>query len=192
MTDPCDDTAGHTARLETLAGLIHRYNNVAAEISGLVGRPAQIGHVGEYIAAAIFNIDLNSSASAKGHDGFFRSPAHLAGRSVNIKWGSLFEGGMDVSPDANLDYYLAMVGPRATAMTSKCISRPWVISAAYLFDATELRTALTTAGVKIGVATSIRAHLWDAAKIYPEANNPILTLNQTQRDLLSLFAPQQP
>ncbi len=171
-----DTSINASHRVEELATLVREHNAVVDRISSLIGRPAQIGHVGEYIAGAIFDIDLNPSASTKGHDGFFCSPAHLAGRSVNIKWGSLFEGGMDVSPDAELDYYLAMVGPRARSMTSKGSSRPWLISAVYLFDAIRLRTALTTAGVKIGVATSIRAHLWESAKIYPEANNPILPL----------------
>lgn len=176
-------------RIEELAELIREHNVIAARISALIGRPAQIGHVGEYIAGAIFDIELNASATEKGHDGFFRSPPPIANRRVNIKWYSLHQRVLDMSLDADVDDYLAMVGPRANAISSRGISRPWLISAVYFFDAAELRAALTTAGVGIGIGTSIRAHLWQAAMIYPEANNPLLPLSEAQRDLLAMFAP---
>jgi hypothetical protein len=158
-----------------------------ARIASHIGRPANVGHVGEYIASAIFDIELNTSASAKGHDGYFRAPSPLTGRSLNIKWGTLFEGGMDVSPDAEVDDYLAMTGPRAISMTSKGLSRPWLIESVFLFDLRELRATLRAAGIGIGVATSIRRSLWDTAMIYPEARNPRLVPSDEQRCLLALF-----
>jgi hypothetical protein len=43
--------------------------------------------------------------------------------------------------------------------------------------------------VKIGIATSVRKHLWQAAMIYPEQVNPALILSEEQRVALALFAP---
>ncbi|MFC1919373.1 hypothetical protein ACFLWX_01105 [Chloroflexota bacterium] len=51
--------------LENLADAIKNKNLVDAEIARLIERPAERGHVGEYIAAAIFNIDLEQSTSKK-------------------------------------------------------------------------------------------------------------------------------
>jgi hypothetical protein len=181
---PQDD---RISQLVHLAEAIREHNTVHARIAELIDRPALVGHVGEYIASAIFDIELNLSASAKGHDGFFRPPSPLAGRSVNIKWGTVFEGGMDVSPDAEVDDYLALTGPRATSMTSKGRTRPWLVESVFLFDLRELRAALIAAGVGIGVATSIRRSFWDAAMIYPEACNPRLVLSEEQRRLVALF-----
>ena len=43
--------------------------------------------------------------------------------------------------------------------------------------------------VKLGIATSIRKHLWQAAMIYPEQVNRTLVLSEEQRTALALFAP---
>ena len=180
--------APRTEQLVQLAALIREHNAVMARISALIGRPALVGHVGEFIAAAVFDIELNPSASAKGHDGYFRAPSPLAGRSVNVKWGTVFDGGMDVSPDAEVDDYLALTGPRATSMTSKGGTRSWLIESVYLFDLRELRSTLRAAGVGIGVATSIRRALWEAAMVYPEPRNPRLVLSDEQRRLVALFS----
>jgi hypothetical protein len=37
-------------------------------LSGLVGRPAIVGHIGEFIAARIFGISLAASATQKSID----------------------------------------------------------------------------------------------------------------------------
>jgi len=71
--------------LKELARLIHTKNEIDARIAALIGRSALIGHVGEYIAAQVFDIRLEHSASNKALDGFFAS-GPLAGRSVNVKW----------------------------------------------------------------------------------------------------------
>jgi hypothetical protein len=44
-------------------------------------------------------------------------------------------------------------------------------------------------GLKIGVASSVRAQHWEAAEIYPR-HNPAFPLTEEQRDLLALFSPQ--
>jgi hypothetical protein len=66
--------------------------------------------------------------------------------------------------------------------------RPWVIEAVYLFNSRELITELNRSGVKIYEATSIKRALWDAAEIYPTAQNPALALTDEQRRSLALFA----
>ena len=67
------------------------------------------GHLGEWIAAQIFNIELEASAAAAGIDGHFRSGA-LRGRTVNIKWYLKREGVLDTTELAALDYYLSLPG----------------------------------------------------------------------------------
>ena len=64
-----------------LAELIRERNEVAWRITQLIGRPAQIGHIGEWIASRTFDIELEVSAVAKGIDGRFRS-GPLQGKSV--------------------------------------------------------------------------------------------------------------
>ncbi len=75
--------------LRRLAGLVREKNAVEREIAALTGRPALPGHVGEYVAAAIFDLALHPSAGDRGSDGVFRS-GPVAGRSVNMRpafWG---------------------------------------------------------------------------------------------------------
>ena len=71
-------------QLQQLAELIRQRNRIDDAIADLIGRPAEKGHVSEYIAAIIFDIELCSSKTNRGADGYFRSGA-LAGRSVEIK-----------------------------------------------------------------------------------------------------------
>ena len=59
--------------LNRLAELVAQRNAVSAEISALTGRPAQLGHLGEFIAAGVFDIALEDTAVNKGFDGRFRS-----------------------------------------------------------------------------------------------------------------------
>ena len=62
---------GGIGRLDELAQLIREKNEHDARITAIVGRPALIGHVGEYIASQIFNVALHESATHKGSDGYF-------------------------------------------------------------------------------------------------------------------------
>lgn len=50
---------------------------------------------------------------------------------------------------------------------------------------------LKLSGVKIGVATSVRKHLWEKAEIYPAVQNDLLPLSQAQRDMLALFRSKE-
>ena len=57
--------------LKQLADLIGKLNALEPEITALIWRPAQIGHIGEYIASRIFGIELVESAAHKAIDGSF-------------------------------------------------------------------------------------------------------------------------
>lgn len=59
------------SNLEELVRLIHARNETDEEISGIIGRPAEKGHVGEYIASKVFDIALEHAATEKAHDGRF-------------------------------------------------------------------------------------------------------------------------
>lgn len=71
------------AMLARVASQIVGRNAVGAEIAGIVGRPALLGHVGEWIAAVIFSIRLHQSASTPTSDGLFTA-GPLTGKSVNV------------------------------------------------------------------------------------------------------------
>ena len=169
-----------------LAKAIRARNAVDEEIATIVGRPAQLGHVGEYIAAHVFGIALEDSATHKGSDGRFTC-GPLAGRTVNVKWYAKMEGLLDLTVEAIPDYYLVLAGPKSVAASSRGTTRPWVIASAFLFHGGELVEQLHTRGVKIGVATSVTSPIWDKAEIYPSPRNPRLALSDEQRSSLSLF-----
>ncbi len=146
------------------------------------------GHLGEWSAEQVFDIELEQSASAKAIDGRFRT-GPLAGKSVNVKWYLKREGMLELTVDAAPDYYLVMTGPVSTAPTSRGATRPWCVSNVYLFESEELTAALKERGAKVGIASSVRAAEWAAAEIYP-AENPRLPLSEAQRDSLALLRPQ--
>lgn len=169
-----------------LAALLREHNIITDKIARLINRPAEMGHIGEYIASAIFGISLVSSASQKGIDGYFTAGL-LAGLSVNIKWYRKWERLLDITPKALPDYYLVMTGPPSAAMTSRSSSRPAVIDRIYLFDAEALYIQLLERNIKVGIATSVIQQLWHEAEVYPEQNNPKLPLSETQKQMLVLF-----
>jgi hypothetical protein len=174
-------------QLEHLAKLIQTRDIIDSEMAAMIGRPAQIGHLGEFIASRIFDIGLDESASRKSIDGYFMSGS-LAGRSVNIKWYGKLESMLDITPGSLPDYYLVLTGPRSVALTSRGGVRPLVIEHVFLFEATELVRVLAGSGIKLGIATSVRRHLWDMAEIYPRQRCPDLVLTEEQRTLLALFS----
>jgi hypothetical protein len=188
---PTPDHGGPTeSELPALAKLIRARNEIDNEIAGVGGRPPHPGHIAEYVAAAIFDIELHPSASTKTHDGNFRE-GPLAGKTVNVKYGSRRDGmlnlaaSMDVADHA--DYYLVLTGPLATTFTSVGLKAPWVIDAVYLFASSEVLDCLKSLDRRAGTATSIRKHLWEAAMVYPEANNPSFVATDDQRNGLELF-----
>ncbi len=169
--------------LELLAALIKQRNAIEEDISEIIGRPAERGHIGEFVAAEIFGIELHESAVHKGSDGVFQR-GRLAGRTVNIKSYGKREGILDMKREDPPDFYLVLTGPKTAAMSSRGATRPWVISSVFLFNHHELVSRLS---VKIGIATSVRRHFWDEAEIYPNPNNGMFDLNLEQRSMLEMF-----
>src|SRR5690242_4625709 len=131
-------------------------------------RPMTSGHLGEWIAAQVFDIELEESAVAAGIDGRFRS-GPLRGRTVNVKWYLKREGLLDTTESTALDYYLVLTGPTSAAGSSRGTTRPWCIEAVFLFDAPQLRSEQVMRGVKLGVASSVIKQQWAAAEIYPSS-----------------------
>ena len=177
-----------TDSLARAAALLRERNEIDAELARLMQRPMTSGHLGEWIAAQIFDIELEASAVAAGIDGRFRSGL-LQGQTVNIKWYLKREGVLDTTESTALDYYLVLTGPRSPAVSSQGATRPWCIEAVYLFEARQLRSEQIARGVKRGVASSVIGQHWEAAEIYPSATNTHLTLTPMQAEQLRLFAP---
>lgn len=176
------------SNLEQLASLLARRNAIDDEIAALVGRPATRGHVGEWIAREIFGVTLASNAVQKGFDGRFAS-GPLADKTVNVKWYGERAGYLDINPDGVPDYYLVMTGPKAAATSSRGRTLPWVVTEVFLFDAPALVGRLREIGRKLGIAAGVRQHEWERARVYPvAAPEPPLTLTDTQREALKLFA----
>jgi hypothetical protein len=124
--------------LERVAVLLRERNAIDAELAQLIQRPMTSGHLGEWIAAQVFDIELETSAAAASIDGRFRAgPLH--DRTVNIKWYPKREGLLDTTAAAEPDYYLVLTGPPSAAASSRGTTRPWCIQAVFLFDARQLR-----------------------------------------------------
>lgn len=170
--------------LQSLAKVIRQKNAADAEIARSTGRPAERGHAGEYIAAAIFDIELERSASKKGIDGHFIG-GNLAGKTVNIKWYGKLENILDISIESGPDFYLVMTGPKSVSLSSRGGTRPWLISYVFLFDSAKLLQELKH--LKVGIATSVKKKLWEMAEIYPTQRNGQLILSAEQQNLLKLF-----
>ncbi len=177
---------GHDT-LEHLASLIGGRNEIEAKISAIIGRPAHSGHIGEFVASGIFDIELAESAAQKGIDGHFSS-GPLAGKSVNIKKYSTDQGLLDIVLESPPDFYLVLTGLRIPPVSSRGTTQPWTIESVFLFDAASLVQQLRQRGVKIGVATSVRRHQWDEAEIYPSANNRALRLTSDQTSMIQMFS----
>jgi len=163
-----------------LAALLRERNALDARLGRLLGRPVNTGSIGEWIAARIFDIELETVANVAGYDGKFTTGA-LAGRTVNVKAYTRHEGMLDITPNAQLDNYLVFTGPKGAPVSSRGTLRPLCIDAAFLFDAHHLHAELGERGVKIGVATSMLTAQWEAAEIYPHSNNPLLIVSDAQR-----------
>jgi hypothetical protein len=156
--------------LARAAALLRERNAIDTELARLIRRPMTSGHLGEWITAQVFDIELEASAVAAGIDGRFRS-GPLQGRTVNIKWYLKREGMLDTTESTVLDYYLVLAGPPSAAVSSRGTTRPWCIEAVFLFDARQLRSEQIMRGVKRGVASSVIKQQWTAAEIYPSPTN---------------------
>jgi hypothetical protein len=174
-------------QLGGVAALLRERNRVDDRIAAIIHRPMTAGHLGEWLAAEIFDIGLEASAVAAAIDGRFRSGS-LQGRTVNVKWYLKREGLLDTTDNPALDYYLVLAGPAAAAQSSRGTTRPWCIENVYLFDAVQLRAEQAARGIKSGVAASVRKSQWIAAEIFPAATNSALRISTAQAQLLRLFA----
>lgn len=170
-----------------IAELLKERNRIDHQIVQVIQRPMAAGHLGEWIAAQIFDIELEPTATAMAIDGRFRSGS-LKGRTVNVKWYLQREGLLDMSVSEVLDDYLVMTGPIGAAVSSRGRTRPWRIDAVYLFDARTLRDDLLGRGRLVGTASSVRNALWTEAEIYPKPRNRRLPLTDDQVEALRLFS----
>ena len=173
-------------RLDGLSALVARRNAVSTEIAAILGRPAQLGHLGEFVASVLFDIDLAPSANNKGFDGRF-TQGLLAGKSVDVKTYAKREGIIDLRMQDLPDYYLILSGPRAPAASSKGQDRPWVIDGIHLFDAQMLVESLLSRSLKVGIAASVAAAYWVAAEVYPSPTCKLLEVRDDQRVWLESF-----
>lgn len=176
------------SNLEQLASLLARRNAIDEEIADLIGHPAGKGPVGEWIAQEIFRVKLAKSKIEPGFDGWF-TDGGLSGKTVNVKWYGKRAGYLDINPDGVPDYYLVMTGPKPAAVSSRDRTLPWVVTEVFLFDASALVGRLRKIGRRLGIATFVRQHEWERARVYPAAapESP-LTLTDAQRMALKLFA----
>lgn len=179
-----DDNAG---RLRALAKLIRARNAIDEVIADIIQRPALPQHIGEFIAAAVFDIELERSAAQVGHDGRFVT-GPFAGKTVNVKLYGKRDGLLDIKEEAAPDFYLVLTGPKAGAVSSRGGTRPLVIEEVFLLDAQRLVKALRDRGAKLGVASSVPARLWEGARVYPPTAAAALHLSDAQLDLLKQFA----
>lgn len=178
-------------RAVLVSELLRRRNRIDAEIAALVDRPMTAGHLGEWIAAQVFDLQLEPSATAAAIDGRFRT-GPLQGKTVNVKWYLKREGLLDLTVSDALDFYLVMTGPPGPAASSRGGVRPWCIHNVYLFDARWLLDEQRARGVKIGIASSVPRAFWTAAEIFPAATNGEFTVTAEQRELLELFRLDAP
>ena len=172
--------------LQQLAELLTQRNAIDQQIAAIIGRPAEKGHIGDFVGAQIFHIALHTSGSNKATDGYF-TEGKLTGKSVNISYHAKIEGLMAITEDTTLDYYLILAGPKSPPISSRGIHRPWIIDAVFLFDRSVLVDMVQKRGTKLGVATSVPQAQWEAAEIYPQSRNLLLTITAEQRAQLELF-----
>lgn len=123
-----DPTAGELAKV---ARPLHLRNEIDGQIAAIIQRLVAAGHLGEWIASAVFDIELEPSATTAATDGRFRV-GKLQGKTVNIKWYLKRETLLDMTEADVLDYYLVMTGPAAPAASSRGGVRPWRIDSVSL------------------------------------------------------------
>ena len=131
--------------LRLIAQLLQERNKIDEQIASVIHRPMTAGHLGEWLAAEIFDIELEPSAVATALDGRFRS-GPLRGRTVNVKWYLRSEGLLDLTLSDELDEYLVMTGPVSAALSSRGQTRPSASSACSLLDVPSRRPAGSRAG----------------------------------------------
>lgn len=149
-----------------IADLLKDRNKIDQQITGIIGRPAEKGHISEWIASKVFPIELNRNKNEKGYDGIF-SEGSLKGKKVDIKYYTVNQHQIDLNPEISEDVYLLVfTGPYRSAAASEKQNRPFCISNIYIFNERELCDKLKS-GVKVGKATSVKEKYWGRGEIYP-------------------------
>jgi hypothetical protein len=169
-----------------VARLVRERNELEGEITRIINRPAVPGHLGEWLASQLFDIDLESPDSAEAFDGRFAS-GPLATRTVNIEWIGKRDEDLDLTSSRPVDFHLVFTGPKALALTTKGIARPLRINGCYLFDARGREARPDARGATPGAGSSVLAQEWDAAEIFPRPNNPLLPIGPETHGVLGLF-----
>ena len=171
------------ASLQELGALLAERNQVDARIAALIQRPAQRGHIGEFIAKHVFRITECESASQKGIDGWF-AEGPLRGKSVNMKFYGKDTGLWAIKEYPSVEYYLVLCGKRAGAGSSRGTTRPLDVATVYLVAEGVLSRASVKPGVTAGVPVAIRR----AYRIYPSpGDSAVLVLTAMQQAELALF-----
>jgi len=168
MRDGAADSVAAVARL------VRARNEIDGEISRIINRPVLTGRLGDWLASQLFDIDFEPSAS-DGFHGRFASGS-LAARTVDTRWLGARDGNLDLRSPAGLDFCLVFTGPQALALTSRGVVRPLRIDACHLFDAR-----------RPDARPGVLASEWEAAEVFPRANNPLLEVEPEARALLGLF-----
>ena len=106
--------------LAHLAQLLKVRNAIDQVIAAHIGRPAEWGHIGEYIAAAVFGVVLHKAANYRATDGVFLHGPQ-AGRSVNVKWYGAQENLLGSRPDDSAGY---LSGVHRGETRRRVIARP--------------------------------------------------------------------
>ena len=172
--------------LETLGELIKTKNDIESKISQIIGRPGLQGHIGEFIAGKIFDLELHEDATKRGNDGVFKSGS-LAGKNANVKLYGKRESILDFNPKDPAEYYLVLAGPKSHIGSSRGSTRPLVINSIFLFESGQLISELKKRNVKIGNQVSITQEQWNDAEIFPNQRNNQLPVTEKQKELLRLF-----
>jgi len=172
--------------LDTLSALVLEHNKIAEQITHVIGRPAQLGHVGEYLASSLFDVELAPAANNRLVDGHFRGGL-LKGRSVDVKMYPVRENVLDMHETAIPDFFLVFAGPKGSAVSSKKKGRPWVIDGIYLFDAAAISAMLRAAGRRPGTGTSVAQSHWDVAEVYPRHECTLLDISEEHLAWLPSF-----
>ncbi len=172
--------------LKTLAELIKKRNGIGIRISKIIDRPSLQGHMGEFIAGKIFDLELHEDATKRGNDGVFKS-GQLAGKNVNIKWYAKRENSLDINSVDPAEYYMVLTGPKSSMGSSRGSDRPLVINHVFLFESEKLISQLKKRAVKIGITTSITQEQWNDAEIFPNQRNNLLLVTEKQKELLGYF-----
>src|SRR5437588_5440650 len=95
--------------LPQLASLLKSRNVIDSKIAALIGQPAQLQPVGEYIASIIFDIALEETHAHKTSDGrFIGGP--LTGHTVDVQWYPRHDNILHLKTDPLPDYYLVLIG----------------------------------------------------------------------------------